>query len=121
MSFGTAGNSPHFPFGGPQNEPSFTPDLPELDASGLHILDRDQCFTLLGTAGVGPLTVTRQALPIALPIGYSVHQGSTGGPRGGEEHPGAHCAGGRGVLRLCRSPRHTQRLERLGHRHGAPG
>jgi uncharacterized protein len=44
----------------------------ELDRNGMVILDRDECFRLAGRARLGRLSVTRQALPLIVPMAYGL-------------------------------------------------
>lgn len=63
------------PFVGREFDGALAGDLP-IDRAGLHILGRADCLSLLGAAGIGAFTVTRGALPVSLPVGYTVHDGS---------------------------------------------
>jgi nitroimidazol reductase NimA-like FMN-containing flavoprotein (pyridoxamine 5'-phosphate oxidase superfamily) len=42
----------------------------EVDRNGLEVLDRDQCFRLLGSATLGRIGFTSGALPTVLPVNF---------------------------------------------------
>ena len=44
----------------------------EIDRNGLEILDRAECFRLLGTASLGRIGVQSGALPTVLPVNFVV-------------------------------------------------
>ena len=48
-------------------------DTPSFDRAGLEIMTRLDCLRALTTPGVGALTVTRAAMPLSLPVGYTLH------------------------------------------------
>lgn len=41
--------------------------------TGLVVLDRDECFRLLGAAGVGRVAVVDGGRPVIFPVNYAVH------------------------------------------------
>ena len=43
-----------------------------LDGNGLRVLDRSWCLRLAGSQRVGRLSVTRQALPVILPVAFGM-------------------------------------------------
>lgn len=45
---------------------------PEVDRSGLEVLERSECFDLLPHRGVGRIAVTSGALPNVLAVSYSL-------------------------------------------------
>ena len=42
----------------------------EFDRNGLEVLDRTECLRLLGTATLGRVAVTADALPVILPVNF---------------------------------------------------
>jgi nitroimidazol reductase NimA-like FMN-containing flavoprotein (pyridoxamine 5'-phosphate oxidase superfamily) len=48
------------------------PSAPGLDRGGLDVLDWDECLSLVGTQPIGRLGVTQDALPIIMPVAYSL-------------------------------------------------
>jgi hypothetical protein len=49
---------------------------PKRDTAGLTVMSVAECLAALSPPGIGAVTVTRGALPVALPIGYCVQDGS---------------------------------------------
>jgi len=52
------------------DEPSGPPSV--VDDGGLEVLSRDECVALLAPGGVGRVAVTMRALPVILPVGFSL-------------------------------------------------
>ncbi|HLZ36302.1 MAG TPA: pyridoxamine 5'-phosphate oxidase family protein, partial [Mycobacteriales bacterium] len=48
----------------------------ETDRNGLEVLSREECLTLLETVPVGRIVVTISALPVILPVHFSVVDGT---------------------------------------------
>lgn len=46
--------------------------LVEFDRNGLEVLDRDECLRLLGSATIGRIGITIDALPVVLPINFGL-------------------------------------------------
>jgi len=44
--------------------------LVHIDRNGLQVLDTDECLRLLGTATLGRVGVTSEALPVVLPVNF---------------------------------------------------
>ena len=44
----------------------------EIDRNGFEVLDRRECFRLLGGAGVGRIAITSGSLPVVLPLSYAM-------------------------------------------------
>jgi nitroimidazol reductase NimA-like FMN-containing flavoprotein (pyridoxamine 5'-phosphate oxidase superfamily) len=42
----------------------------ELDRNGLAVLEREECIALLGSATVGRIAITSNALPVVLPVNF---------------------------------------------------
>ncbi len=42
----------------------------EIDRNGLQVLDRDECLALMGTATIGRVSVSANALPTILPVNF---------------------------------------------------
>jgi nitroimidazol reductase NimA-like FMN-containing flavoprotein (pyridoxamine 5'-phosphate oxidase superfamily) len=42
----------------------------EVDRNGLEVLSRDECLRLLGTAALGRIGITSDALPTVLPVNF---------------------------------------------------
>jgi nitroimidazol reductase NimA-like FMN-containing flavoprotein (pyridoxamine 5'-phosphate oxidase superfamily) len=42
----------------------------EFDRNGLEVLEREECLRLLGTATLGRVAVTADALPVILPVNF---------------------------------------------------
>lgn len=40
------------------------------DRNGLEVLDRNECLRLLSSAGIGRIAITRQALPMIVPVNF---------------------------------------------------
>ena len=45
------------------------------DDNGLEVLGEDECHVLLGRTGLGRLALTRQALPVIVPVLYATFHG----------------------------------------------
>jgi nitroimidazol reductase NimA-like FMN-containing flavoprotein (pyridoxamine 5'-phosphate oxidase superfamily) len=45
----------------------------ELDGNGLEVLGRSACLDLLGSASIGRVALCIDALPVVLPVTFSVH------------------------------------------------
>jgi uncharacterized protein len=48
----------------------------EVDRNGLEVLDRAECLRLIGTATLGRVGTTIAALPVVLPVNFSLVDGS---------------------------------------------
>jgi nitroimidazol reductase NimA-like FMN-containing flavoprotein (pyridoxamine 5'-phosphate oxidase superfamily) len=44
----------------------------EFDRNGLEVLDRAECLRLLGTATLGRVALTAEALPVILPVNFEL-------------------------------------------------
>jgi len=45
---------------------------PLADVRGMEVLSRDECVALLARGGVGRIALTMRALPVILPVGYTL-------------------------------------------------
>jgi hypothetical protein len=62
----------------------------EIDRNGLEVLSRHECLRLLGTATLGRIGVTSDALPTVLPVNFRFD-----GPADTDPHQRGHQAGRR--------------------------
>jgi nitroimidazol reductase NimA-like FMN-containing flavoprotein (pyridoxamine 5'-phosphate oxidase superfamily) len=56
----------------PDEAPPSRGDGGDLDGAGLHVLDRSDCLQLVARGSVGRIAVTAGALPMILPVRYTL-------------------------------------------------